>query len=182
MKPRSLFAVALAATLVPVLAAAAPASAAKGSSRLSMWAGGFFGYETDDFDGLALRADVEGPLGALSPQVDLSWVGSLGYSRLSDEVPGNVDVDADILKFIPAARLSFPVNPQLTLFADAGLGFYYANVEDDDEFSLMMRFGGGGWLELNQTTRIGAAVEVDPYFGDFDQTTFIIQAGVMFRL
>jgi hypothetical protein len=197
MKARSLFAVALAAVLVPALATAAPRSGAQPASRGSMmnslWAGGFLGYETDDLDGIALRADVEVPFTALAPQVNLSWVGSLGYSRLTDDLPGNIDVTANIFKIIPAARFSFPVAPQLTIFADAGLGLYYANIDvdrspffgtgfDDDELSIMMRFGGGAWFDVNERTRIGAAIEFDPYFGDFDQTTFILQAGVMFRL
>lgn len=198
MKVRPLLAVALAAMLVPAVASAqrtaAKASRPAAGPTEGLSVGGFLGYETDDLSGLALRLDGELPFMALSPQVNLSWVGSIGYSRLTDDV-GGADLVANVLKIIPAARFTFPVNPQLSLFADAGLGLYYASMEvdfpapfnqfdtDESEFSLMMRFGGGAWYNVNERTRVGAAIEFDPYFGDeFDQSTFIIQAGVMFRL
>jgi opacity protein-like surface antigen len=201
MKARSLLAVVLAALLVPAAATAAPArakpaaTASSGAGLQGLSVGGFIGYETDDLSGLSLRLDGELPFRALSPQVKLSWVGSLGYSRLSDDLGGGFDFVANVIKIIPAARFSFPINPQLTLFADGGLGLYYASWEldvpdffggrstvDDSEVSLLMRIGGGAWYEVNPQTRIGAMLELDPYFGDFDQTTFIIQAGAMFKL
>jgi hypothetical protein len=184
MNVRSLLAVALAALASPAASLAAPASR---SPALEI--GGFLGYETNDFDGIALRADGEMPFGAIAPNVDLSFVGSLGFSHLSFD--GRGDVDVNVLKIIPAARFTFELNPQLALFADGGLGLYYASLDaerggfeggDDDELSLLMRIGGGAWFRVNETTRIGAAIEFDPYFGDFDETTFIIQAGAMFRL
>jgi opacity protein-like surface antigen len=203
MKARSLLAVALAALLAPAAAVAAPAkskparAAAEAPSQSGMQGltlGGFVGYETDDVSGLSLRFDGELPFRALSPQVNLSWVGSLGYSRLTEDLGGGFDFVANVIKIIPAARFSFPINPQLTLFGDAGLGLYYASWEvdvpsffgttslDDSEFSLMMRIGGGAWYQLNEKTRLGAMLEFDPFFGDFDQTTFLIQAGAMFTL
>jgi hypothetical protein len=163
--------------------------------------GGFIGYETDDVSGLMLRADAELPFRALSPAVNLSWVGSLGYSRLSDDLGNDLDFTVNLIKIIPAARFSFPISPEFTLFADGGLGLYYASWTidtfdfnpnppfnlirsefDDSEFSLMMRFGGGGFFQVNETTRIGAMLELDPLFGDFDQTLFSIQVGAMFQL
>ena len=124
----------------------------------------------------------------------MSWVGSIGFSHLTDS-GGGVDVTANILKIIPAARFTFPVNPQLSIFGDAGLGLYYVSMKtevtlpfigtqsvSDSETSLMMRIGGGLWYAVNPTTRVGAAIEFDPYFGDFDQSTFIIQGGAMFKL
>jgi ABC-type amino acid transport substrate-binding protein len=200
MKLRSLLALALAALLVPAAAHAAPAPAKKAAAPApatpfdTLSVGGFIGFETDDLSGIALRLDGDLPYGALSPQVYLSWVGSIGYSYLSDS-EGAVDITAHVLKIIPAARFSFPINPQLTLFADGGLGLYYVSMEtettlpflgttsfSDSETNLMLRIGGGAWYAINPTTRIGAAIEFDPYFGDFDQTTFIIQAGAMFKL
>jgi hypothetical protein len=194
MNVRSLSALALAALLVPAAAQAAPAPSGSRSQALEI--GGFIGYEDDDFEGLALRLDGEMPFGAVAPNVDLSFVGSIGYSRLSLDAGRGIDVDANILKIIPAARFTFELNPEFSLFADGGLGLYYASAEadqgpfgfggtvddDDSEFSLMMRIGGGAWYRVSETTRIGLAIEFDPYFGDFDQTTFIIQGGAMFRL
>jgi hypothetical protein len=202
MKVRSLFALALAALLAPAAALAAPTSTSRAapvattSSALDI--GGFVGYETDDLSGIALRVDGELPFQMLAPQVKLSWVGSIGFSHLTEEqgVPGaSVDVTANVLKIIPAARFTFPLNQQFSLFADGGLGLYYASLEakttvpffgsttvDDSEFSVMMRIGGGAWFNVNPTTKIGASLEFDPYFGDFDQTTFVVQAGAMFRM
>jgi hypothetical protein len=202
MKVRSLFALALAALLVPALASAAPPAtkaAAPASPMQNLTVGGFVGYETDDIGGLALRFDGELPYRALTPQLNLSWVGSLGYSRLTEDV-GGLDFAFNIVKAIPAARVTFPVNPQISVFGDAGLGFYYASfevpsvdinfltgeirttTETESEFGLMMRIGAGAWYQLNPQTRLGAMLEFDPYFGDVDATTFIIQAGAMFKL
>jgi hypothetical protein len=200
MKAPSLFAVALAAILVPAAASAAPA-ASRTALDTGLSVGGFIGYETDDLSGITLRVDGEMPFGALSPQINLSWVGSLGFSHLTDEV-GGTDLTANILKVVPAARFSFPLNPQFTLFADAGLGLYYSSwtIEspvftgfpvsggevDGSEIGLLLRLGGGAWFHVNPKTRIGAAIEFNPYFGDVigndDQSTFIIQVGAMFRL
>jgi opacity protein-like surface antigen len=198
MKARTLLAAMLAALLVPAAATAAPARARAASRPAQplqgLSVGGFVGYETDDVSGLSLRLDGELPFRALSPQVNLSWVGSLGYSRLGDDLGSGVDFVANVLKFIPAARFTFPLNPQFSLFGDAGLGLYYASWEvdyppgfeafefDDSEVSLIMRLGAGAWYHVNDQTRIGAMLEFDPYFGDFDQTTFLLQVGAMFRL
>ncbi len=208
MKLRSLFAIALAALLAPAAASAAPvkaapAKAAKAAAPTttssaspfdSLTVGGFVGYESDDLGGVALRLDGEIPFKALSPQVNLSWVGSIGFSHLTWDKGFGANVTANILKIIPAARFTFPVNPQLSIFGDAGLGLYYVSMKtefdapfdylnvSDSETSLMMRIGGGLWYAVNPTTRIGAAIEFNPYFGDFDQSTFLIQGGAMFKL
>lgn len=199
MKARTLLALVLAVSLAPAAAAAPPKrapakrSATAGSPLPGLSAGGFVGYEADDLAGLALRLDGELPLQALGPQLDLSGIGSLGYSRLSDDRGGGVDFVANVLKVVPAARVSFPLNPQLTLFADGGLGLYYASWEldyppgvpfdvDDSEISVLMRLGVGAWYHANEQTRIGGILEFDPYFGDLDQTTFILAVGAMFLL
>jgi opacity protein-like surface antigen len=205
MKARTLLAAVVAALLVPAVATAAPAkpaarpaarSSSGGSQLQGLSIGGFVGFETDDLSGLSLRVDGELPLTALAPQVNLSGVGSIGYSRLTDDLGFGLNATANILKFIPAARFTFPLNPQFSLFGDAGLGLYYASTTvefvnpitggkasvDDSEFSLMMRIGGGAWYQVNEQTRIGAMVEFNPYFGDFDQNTFLIEVGAMFRL
>ena len=75
-------------------------------------------------DGVALRVDGELPFQELSPQVKLSLVGSIGYIVRRTTTRFGGDITANLLKIVPAARFSFPVNPQLTLFGDAGLGLY----------------------------------------------------------
>jgi hypothetical protein len=187
----------------PVATPAAPAEPGAGARPASATAprggalavGGFVGYETDDLSGLSLRLDGELPFTALAPQLDLSLVGSIGFSRLTDE-QGVLDFSANILKVVPAARFSFAVQPKLTLFADGGLGLYYSSwtIEntrfggqtDDGELGIVMRLGAGAWYAVNPNARVGAMIELDPYFGDVileaDQTTFLIQVGAMFTL
>jgi hypothetical protein len=209
MKSRSLFALALAATLVPAAALATPRSAGSPSASpmsSGLTFGGFVGYETDDLSGISLRVDGEAPFGALSPQLRLSFVGSIGISHLTDDAAfggATADATANILKIVPAARFSIPVNNQLTFFADAGLGVYYSSwtIEmteivpgfpalrtkiDDNELGLVGRIGAGAWFDVNPSTRIGGMLEFNPYFGDViansDQNTFLFQIGAMFRM
>ena len=226
MKVRSLLAVAL---LAPSLALAAPSSGSKSSAKSSsssqakssaaapasqaappsqyggLSVGGFIGYETDDVSGLALRLDGELPFKALSPAVNMSWVGSIGYSHLTESVPFG-DFTSNVLKIVPAARFTLPLNPQFDVFGDVGLGIAYvsANIDihppfgggasfSDSTFNIMMRFGAGAWFHVNPQLRVGAMLEFDPIFGDYgfsgangvtgsSQNTFNILAGAMYRL
>ena len=199
MKLRSLLAAAL---LAPAVAFAAPAKSAPASNPLEgLQVGGFIGYETDDVSGLSLRLDGEIPFRDLSPQVKLSFVGSLGYSRLTDSQFG-ADITANVFKFVPAARFTMPLNPQFSVFGDVGLGLAYVSATvsspffadiTDSTVNLMMRFGVGGWYHVNDRLKVGAMLELDPIFGDFgfssanglngsSQTTFLFQVGMMYRL
>jgi opacity protein-like surface antigen len=207
MHVRSLFAVALAAILATPLAASAqakkgtttkaqPARAAPAASTApaskALAVGGWVGYEWGDADGFQLRVDGEMPFQKLTPQIDLSFVGSLGYTRASYDVFG-ADLTVSRFKVVPAARFTFPVNPQISLFGDAGIGFHYTKVTidytafglgdvSDSEFSFMLRIGGGGFYHVNPRTRIGASVMIDPMFGDYDDTTFALLVGLMYQL
>jgi opacity protein-like surface antigen len=205
MKVRSLLAVAL---LTPTLAFAAPqtkstpaaAQPAPASQAGGLELGGFIGYETDDVSGIALRLDGELPFKALSPQVKMSWVGSIGYSHLTESVPFG-DFTSNMIKIVPAARFTLPINPQFDVFGDVGLGLAYvsAKVEtnipffgststSDSSFNVMMRFGAGAWFHVNPQLKVGAMLEFDPIFGDFgtsgaaSQNTFNILVGTMYRL
>jgi opacity protein-like surface antigen len=194
MNVRSLLAVAaLLASPAAVHAEAKKASTQATPSSPSYAIGGWVGYEMGDLDGIVLRLDGEMPYRKLSPEVALSFVGSLGYSHLTDEAFG-IDVSANILKIVPAARFSFPVNPQLTLFGDAGLGLYWASVsteinfgtgpvsDSDSSLGFMLRFGAGGLFHVNPRTKVGAMLQLDPMFGDYDDATFSILAGVTYQL
>lgn len=200
MKLRSLLAVAL---LTPAVALAAPArtSSTAGAPLDGLQVGGFIGYETADVSGLALRLDGEIPFRDLSPQVKLSWVGSLGYSHLTWDTFGG-SFTANVLKIVPAARFTLPLNPQFDLFGDVGLGLAFVSASFDTPFfggsvsdstvNLMMRFGAGAWYHANDRLKVGAMLELDPIFGDFgfsrpgftanSQTTFNILFGAMYRL
>lgn len=217
MKLRSLIAVSL---LVPAVALAAPSgsgsksrpapvkpsavSSTTGSGQLQgLQVGGFVGYETDDASGLGLRLDGEIPFRDLSPQVKLSFVGSLGYSRLGWDFPFT-DVTVNVVKIVPAARFTLPLNPQFEVFGDAGLGLAYVSVNveqnipgfgnysvSDSTINLMMRLGAGAWFKANEQLKVGAMLELDPFFGDFgfnangiggSQNTFSLLVGAMFRI
>jgi opacity protein-like surface antigen len=193
MKLRSLVAVAL-------LAPAAAFAAQPSKSGSGVEVGGFIGYETDDVSGLALRFDGEVPLKQLAPQLQLSVVGSIGYSYLTDSNGfDGVDFKSHVFKFVPALRFTVPLNQQFSLFGDAGLGlaFVHAKIEgtgpfggstSDNSVNLMMRFGGGAWFHVNPQLKLGMMLEVDPIFGDYgfnganSQTTFNILFGAMFRM
>jgi len=159
--------------------------------------GGSLGYEAGSLAGVAPRVEGELPVRPLLPPLQLSWVGSIGFSHLtrSQDLHGfNVATTANVLKVLPAARFSLALTPQVTLFADAGLGLYYASITTEDStpyfggtgrdraFGLMTRFGAGAWYQLREKLKAGAALELDPYFGRFDHTTFVIQAGAMYRM
>ena len=206
MTVRTLLAVAL---LAPAVAFAAPASSpsktapAQQTYDSGVAVGGFVGYETADVSGLSLRLDGEFPFKDLSPQVRLSWVGSFGYSHLTTGSFAGGDFTANVFKFVPAARFTFPLAQQFSVTGDLGLGlaivsasinfpgvpgFIPGFTESHSSVNLMMRIGAGAWYDVNPKTRLGLMLEFDPIFGDFgftgasSQTTFLIQGGAMFKL
>lgn len=202
---RSFVAAALAATLaVPVLAAAQakkpaakpaaqPMRAAPAQQGLSV--GGFLGYEMGDLDGLMLRFDGEMQIQALSPQLMLSGVGSVGYTRFTADIPFG-DITWNVFKLIPAARVTMPVSPELSLYGDGGLGLYHgrgtakisfpglpSSSSSSSTTGILMRLGVGAFYKLNPKTRLAGSLEIDPYLsGDADTTNFTIMAGVMMDL
>jgi opacity protein-like surface antigen len=206
MKLSKLVAVAL---LAPAVAFAAPRSGSRSSSTAGsplegLEVGGFVGYETDDVSGLSLRLDGEVPFRQLAPQLNLSFVGSFGYSYLTwDPGPGS-KFTANVLKLVPAARFTLPLNEQFSVFGDAGLGLAYVHASvkydwyglhgssSDSSLNLMMRLGVGAWYHLNPQVKLGAMLEFDPVFGDYgysgnsfahsSQSTFLIQIGGMFKI
>ncbi len=94
----------------------------------------------------------------------------------------------------PARRFTLPVAPQISLYGDAGLGLYYGSFTSkwsffgtnyevsDSNFGFMMRFGVGGFYELNPQTKLSAEISLLPYFGDVDTTTWTLGVGAMFAL
>lgn len=204
MKLSKLVAVAL---LAPAVALAAPRSGSMSSSRSGsplegLEVGGFLGYETDDLSGVSLRLDGEVPFRQLAPQLNLSFVGSFGYSHLTWS-EGYGKWTANTFKLIPAARFTLPLNEQFSVFGDAGIGFalvfakaestapFFQWSQSDSTFNLMMRLGVGAWYHLSPQFKLGAMLEFDPVFGDYgfsgngvggSQNTFLIQIGGMFKI
>ena len=218
MNVRSLVAVALFAPAVAFAAqpqgskttksASAPSSSTQSSATAGtaldgLQVGGFLGYETADLSGVSLRLDGELPFRQLSPQINMSLVGSLGYSHLTWDPTPWAKLTANVFKLVPAARFTMPLNEQFSVFGDAGLGLAYirASVDfsgitglgsvSDSSVNLMMRLGVGAWYKVNPQLKLGAMLEFDPVFGNYgysgngvgsSQNTFLIQIGGMFKL
>jgi hypothetical protein len=158
----------------------------------SLSVGGLVGLEFANGEtGFSLRADGEWPFSMLTPKLVLSGVGSLGWTNFGESA-GGVDVSTNIFKLVPAARLTFPVAPQLDVYGDAGLGLYLArssidfpgSIPDssDSGFGVTLRFAAGGFYEAAPRLRIGAELGVNPFFGDLSDTLISLMVGVMYRL
>jgi opacity protein-like surface antigen len=208
MHVRSLFAVALAALLVGPAAAhaqakrtsskaaAAPSQTTTTSPNYSI--GGWIGYETDDpFGGVQVRGDFVWPFERLAPALDLSFVGSVGLSYLShSESSFGVSVDASAWEFklVPTARFTYTINPQFSVFGDAGIGINYTSVSVDTNFGLgtqsasdsstglLIRLGAGAFFAVAPKVKLGAMVVVDPSTGSNNLDTWSFLAGANFQL
>ena len=203
----------LAAVVTALLPFAASAqsrtSYASTSNSSSMSAGLLIGMEDFSGDtGLALRADGVIGVKYLAPRVLLSGIVSLGYTNWGtssgsiDPFTGNgitASSSLNMLKIIPAARFTFDIAPQFDLYADAGLGFYYAHAAlktttttpgfpntvveaSASDTGVLMRFAGGATFALTPSFRLGAEAGFNPYFGDIDQTSFTLMALAQFRM
>jgi hypothetical protein len=186
--------------LLAAVALALPgaASAQVRSGRTGTALGLLLGFEDGNGDtGLALRVDGEFPLQALSPQVRLSMVGSVGYSRWTYNAGFFTDRDntLGILKFTPAVRFSFGQHPLLRPYADAGLGLHYARFtvrfpdgfggvdsRSESDIGVHMRFAGGLLFQVTPGFSLGGELDLIPYFGDVDDNTFGLLFHASFRL
>jgi hypothetical protein len=193
---RSLFAAALAAVVaLPAAASAQRASATTSSAAPGLAVGGGVGLEFGALDstGFGLRVDGVYPLQNLTPEVSMSLVGSLGFTRWSeseDSPFGDVSVSWNVFKLVPAVRFGFEATPQLSLYGDAGIGLYFgqANVEvfgeedSDSSVGALMRFAAGGLFEVSPRLSVGGELGLNPYFGDFDDSTVSLFATLLYKL
>jgi hypothetical protein len=174
----------------PTAAPAAGGGLDLSKASVSAYLGGEFG----DLDGFYLRADGSLPIMPLTPKVDLLGVVSLGFTHLGADIPYG-DISWNMLRVTAAARAQMAVAPQIEVFADAGLGFYfggwsseadlplYGTVEADDTTGgVTMRFAAGGLYQLNEQMKLAAELGLNPYFGDADTTNFFIGVGVEYKL
>lgn len=187
------FRIALLLAAALVLPATAQAQARRTGSQASASQDGglhlnlLLGPEFADGEtGIALRGDLQTTFQHLSPAVRLDGVFSLGYTRFSED-----PVTVNLVRLVPAARFVFPVAPAVSLYGDAGIGLYIGNAsvdlgfgDDRSEslFGINMRFAGGAMFDVTPTLRLGAELAVNPYFGDFDETSTTLMFGVGFRL
>ncbi|MFL5272723.1 MAG: outer membrane beta-barrel protein [Anaeromyxobacteraceae bacterium] len=169
------------------------ATAGTAASR-ALSVGGYIGFESGDLSGLSLRLDGEMPLQALSPQIALSLVGSLGYTHFGKDVQFG-DLTFNLFKVVPAARFTLPLNPQFDVYGDAGLGLYYyrfstrqdlpffGTIEDSGSgVGLMMRLGVGAFYKVSPQLRLGAEFGILPYFNKVDTTDVSLLVGAMFAI
>lgn len=201
MPTRTLFAVALAALVAAPSAAGAqtkrstrtaarPAAEATSTPGDALSVGGFVGYEWGDhISGFQLRADGELPFQQLSPQVKMSFVGSVGFTHSTYGYFGN-DLTVNRLKLVPTARFTLPVNPQVAVYGDAGIGLHYTSETLDTPFGsasdsgvgLLLRFGAGGFFQVNPRVRLLAELVLDPTFGTYHETSVALLVGLMYQL
>lgn len=156
---------------------------------------------------LALRVDGEIPQKSLSPEVGLSIVGSIGFTRQSDHYNDPFgdkwEWSTNILKLVPAARFNFGHNAKIKPYADAGVGLYYASWSqsynetiyvypgyttvthswDDSEIGLMFRFAGGINFQVGEGFMLGGELGFNPYMGDIaNDSTLTVMFGATMRL
>ncbi|HYG66911.1 MAG TPA: porin family protein, partial [Anaeromyxobacteraceae bacterium] len=117
---RSMFAAALAAAVALPTGALAQRGPATTAAPAVAFGGGL-GMEFGDVDGFGLRVDGVYPVQKLAPQATLGFVGSVGFTRFSEDLGGGYDLNINVLKLVPAARFGLALNPQLSLYGDAGL-------------------------------------------------------------
>jgi hypothetical protein len=161
--------------------------------------GGFAGYGAATTSGIVLRADGEVPFRPLAPRLSVAWLGSLGLSRLTRGESGfgvTRSVTVTVLEAVPGLRLSLRLGDRVTGYADAGVGVYRAGTAVRQEFAFglgattsssselagMARLGAGVWVRAAQRLDVGAGFGLEPHFGAFGETTFVLQAGAMYRL
>lgn len=181
---RALSRITLAAALAALLAPAAAAAQSRGDGPAVRGAA-LVGLEQGDWDGLAVRLDGEVDLQRLSPEMVLTAIGAVGYSRLSEDFRG-YDQSVDAFSIVPVARLRFDVTRDMGLYADGGLGIYLAQVTtefddgrelDDTDMGFMARLAVGGFLWAGGNVRFQLELGASPHFGDYSDTPFHILVG-----
>jgi Outer membrane protein beta-barrel domain len=206
MTGRRILIAALFAALLPVAASAQSRGVASTSSPGTS---GSFLLGMEDFSGdtgLALRFDGVMDVKYLAPKVKLSGVVSLGFMHWGDSASYSyglgteqVESSLNIFKLVPAARFTFDIAPSFDLYADAGLGFYYARANAKDTITvpgyitqvtegsgsdtgIMMRFAGGATFNVSPSFKLGAELGLNPYFGDISDNSFTLMALAQFRM
>ena len=174
MNSRSITGLVLAALLVVPAAAQAQSRPPASTSGNGVWLGGAIGFEAGSESGYQLRFDGEFPVTRLVPDLQLSIVGSVSFAGLSNNL--------DVMEFIPAARFTWIATPQLGAYGDAGLGLFHAWDNGGSDTGASMRFGAGGYYQVNTTARLFAEIALHPHFGNYNDTTFSLLVGAKFRI
>ncbi len=199
IRARSLTLIA-AALLAPAAGRAAPGAATAGTGRTE--GAVLIGFETSNGDsGVALRLDGVWHQTPLSPQVGLALVGSVGYSRWSEQQTDffyneRLDSTLDIFRIIPAARFTFGTSAQFRPYLDAGIGLYHYSVRftvkdlasgltvdryTQSETGLALRLAGGVAVRLSETFSLGGEIDFQDGSGNVDSSTSVL-FGATFRL
>jgi hypothetical protein len=173
MTSRSITGLVLAA-LLAIPAAAQAQTRRSTTTGNGIWLGGGIGFEAGDSNGYQLRFEGDFPITRLTPELQLSGVGTVSYAGLSH--------DLSVLEFTPAARFTWTATPQLGAYGDLGLGLFHAWANGASDTGATMRFGAGGYYQINTTTRFFGEIALHPHFGDYNDTTFTMLFGARFRI
>jgi hypothetical protein len=169
-----------------------------------------FGMGDQDYSAAKIRIDAQRAIRRVSPQTTLSFVGSLGMAHASgsEDIPVVVDPffgivqtatiewDANVFELIPAARITHVATPQVSFFADGGLGLVYTAARTfvpsaslgaidlvDDGIGGVLRLAGGIVIAPSPALRIHLeAVGLHLRFGDGPGTAFNLVASISHRL
>jgi len=154
------------------------------------------GPEFGDVTAFKFRIDGAMTLQPISREVGLDLVLPLGFSFWGQSygVPGfgNYDVSYFRFELVPSARFTFPVAREITLYADAGLGFGFESVSVSSPFPVagadssgafgVFRLAGGGFYNLSQQWRlVFEPVGLNFYFGTGSGFAYSLLFGANYR-
>jgi len=140
-----------------------------------------------------LRLEGAMSLQPLSRDVGLDLVLPIGFAFWGQDFAG-YSISYFRFELVPSARFTFPVLRELTLYADAGLGFAYysASLTNNTPFPIpgasvsgasgVFRLAGGGFYSLNEHWRLMfEPVGLNFYFGSGSGTAYSILIGANYR-
>lgn len=155
-----------------------PLTASAQSRTPNFWGGAGLGFETGNgFSGVQLRLDGEVPVQRLTPQIDLSGVGTFTYVSLNHGVA--------LWKLTVAPRATVRVTPVVDVYGDVGLGFYHAWwTGSHSKTGLTLKPGVGATYAINPRLKLWGDASFHGYFngmgGDSSFWTFGLLAGVKY--
>jgi hypothetical protein len=177
-----------------------PASSGATFDTKDLSISGSLGGEFGDLDLFSLRADASLPIVAVTPEIRLHGVLSLGLGFGGQDVPYG-SASWTIVTLVPAARFQLRAAPKVEVYGDAGLGLYmgFSSADitipgipplipdqhlssSDTSVGVMMRFAVGALYELNPKVKLSGELGLTPYFGDASTTNFVLLVGAQFKL
>jgi hypothetical protein len=176
----------------PARAAPPPARAAAPLPDDGFSLGGWVGYEGGKLDGVQVRLDGVLPVRRFAPTISLAVVGSVGYGNLAGTQANGVELTAEVVKLVPALRLTVVLNDRFAVAGEVGVGWFLVDGWQDvpgagpgdgpwGEDALMLRLGAAGFYALGPRVLLGLALVADPMYGEYGDTTLSLLAGAAYR-